>query len=317
MAAALCVGGCSTEVGYDTVLMVKATTQSASNAEAELLHDALFHAYRADTALYAPASYADALEGILTHRQDPEQKIAPDWSSEPYYTVSLGELPGARITDVAQLLLLVVDPQDRLYGYTQLAMAENLPQMYVSLAFQPWKQSYSYKNGNWWMFNEFYVPTISCSVSFRQQSAEGEEATSIHAVKLFAFEVEQAEGWAPADFTDAVVGRLTHESGAIADFAYSATSNSQGKASFSFPQRDYLLLAVTAEECCYALRWFRAEESETGDLSLLFQPWQPIDTPYYDNEWTVVNTYKAPEESEENPDQGEETPVEGEEPALH
>ncbi len=33
----------------------------------------------------------------------------------------------------------------------------NLPNLYVSLIFKPWK-GFSYKEGNWSFYNEFYAP---------------------------------------------------------------------------------------------------------------------------------------------------------------
>ncbi len=76
-------------------------------------------------------------------------------------------------TDAELLMVVVVDRTNRLYGYTMQSFSQNMPEMYVSLVFQPWKKSNAFKNGTWWMFNDFYIPDVVCRLNPSVQSEEG------------------------------------------------------------------------------------------------------------------------------------------------
>ena len=60
------------------------------------------------------------------------------------------------------VVVVAVDTENRLYGYRQQDLGENLPQLFTSVIFRPWKQMKKYVDGTWRMFNDFYVeePTI-------------------------------------------------------------------------------------------------------------------------------------------------------------
>ena len=57
------------------------------------------------------------------------------------------------------VIVVAVDTENKLYGYRQQDLGENLPQLYTSVIFRPWKQLKKYVDGSWRMINEFYVET--------------------------------------------------------------------------------------------------------------------------------------------------------------
>ena len=73
-------------------------------------------------------------------------------------------------------MVVAVDPVNRVYAYTQQELDVNLPNLYVSLIFKPWK-GFSYKEGNWSFYNEFYAPPVylDCLIDPSVQLAEGGE----------------------------------------------------------------------------------------------------------------------------------------------
>ena len=54
------------------------------------------------------------------------------------------------------VVLVAVDPVNRLYGYRQLELGENLSPLWVSVVFRPWRLMRKYVDGAWRMVNEFY-----------------------------------------------------------------------------------------------------------------------------------------------------------------
>lgn len=280
--AALMAVGCQKDVGYQTSIVLKTWSQESSGDELYPITDVVMYGFATDTTLYTATSYEDALAGVLTSRRDPSKQLGASLSSVPCTVEGYGQAQMMPAPDYQSLLLLVVNKQERLYGYTQLTLVENLPYLYISVQFQPWKEESFYKNGNWWMCNDDYVPNISCVVRPKSQQIEGGEKSYLTASRLFAYAVESPEAWAPADWENAEVGRLVNSvTGEVIDPSYSFSADTQGNLSAKFPPDDYLLMVVNAAEQCYALRAFTEEEiraeseSEKEDkgFELLFPFW--------------------------------------------
>lgn len=101
-------------------------------------------------------------------------------------------------------MVVAVDPVNRVYAYTQQELDVNLPNLYVSLIFKPWK-GFSYKEGNWSFYNEFYAPPVylDCLIDPSVQLAEGGETSEIANVKAYAYAADTTAFYI-ASYDDAV-----------------------------------------------------------------------------------------------------------------
>ncbi len=294
--------GCKKDVAYDSLLILKGWTQQTSGGDLVPMHEVAIYGYQTDTALYAPANYEDALLGRLTSKQDPSIQLDPATDGTAYDLTGFGLTEAMQVQGISHLYLLVVNPVDRLYAYTMLQMAENLPHLYISYIFKLWNVGRVKKDGAWMVFNDFYVPDITCIVRSYLQAEEGGEPSNLKNSKIFAYAVEDPEAWLPQDYTSAETGRLTNPAtGEVVDFSYSFSADSQGVFSLSLPPRDYLLMLFNAANRSCALYTFRESDTE---LAVTLAPWR-TEYPYTDEAgWTH---YYFPEEIEEpeNPEDSE------------
>ena len=242
---ALLAVGCKKEVSFQTSLVLKSWSQESSGDELYPITEVVMYGFAADTTLYTVASYEDALAGVMTLKKSPYTTLSAQLAGSPCFVEGYGEAQMMPAPDYQSLIVLAVNKQERLYGYTQLALVENLPYLYISVQFQPWKEASSYKNGQWWMFNDFYTPRIGCTVRPKIQRTEGGETEFLTQSRLFAYRVENPEQWLPANWNDAEVGRLTNTStGAIADPLYSFGADTQGNLAAKLPPEDLLVMVV-------------------------------------------------------------------------
>lgn len=319
--------GCGKDVEFCTSVVIKAYTSVKSN-EKMPLNNILLYGYAADTALYAPQSYNDALEGILTNKRDPEKQLKAERVGTNCLIDGHGASQQVDASGISSLYVLVVDPTNRLYGYTQLALVENLPHLYLSVTFELNKTESRYKSGNWMIFNEFFSPDITCTVRSNTQIIEGGSLSTLKGSKLFVFAVDEPEMWHAASLEEAEVGRLRHRSdNSIRDFDYSASSNASGDAKLTLPPRTYLLLLFNRSQRGYGLRPLTYKElcgedaeipafpeypvrplsegyqgePQNKNLSICFASWQSV-SPYEDeNGWTIY--IYAPEKEAEQPEE--------------
>lgn len=155
-AAALLLSGCFKSVSYDTDVILKSWVQKASADPLEPTVGVVAYAFEADTVTWTVSSYENALNGILTRKGTDETGVSPV-RGELYRVDSVDMdllLMRVRSTPV---VLVAVDTENRLYGYRQQELGENLPQLYTSVIFRPWKRMKKYVDGTWRMFNDFYV----------------------------------------------------------------------------------------------------------------------------------------------------------------
>lgn len=290
---------CQKDVSYQTSVVVKAWAQESSGGEQHRLDDVVVYGFAADTTLYSVTDYEEALAGVMRRKSDPTQSIEARLKGSEAMLEGHGMVQVMPAHDYSSLILLVVDTENRLFGYTQLALVENLPYMYISVQFQPWKESAHYKNGQWWMYNSYYVANMSCTVRPKVQMTQEGEVTYLKSSRLFAYPLSEPEKWLPKDWSDAEVGRLTHtETGEIADPAYSFSADNQGAVTAKFPPRDYLVMVVNSTEKCYALRALSEEEiraeaestAEVRGFSVTFPLWD-LQPPYHTEDgWSCYYT---------------------------
>lgn len=273
---------CQKDVSYQTSVVVKAWAQESSGGEQHRLDNVVVYGFAADTTLYEVTNYDEALAGVMRRKSDPSQTMEAQLKGSEATLEGHGPVQVMPAHEYRSLVLLVVDTENRLFGYTQLAMVENLPYMYISVQFQPWKESAYYKNGQWWMYNSYYVPNLSCTVRPKVQYVEDGEVTNLKSSRLFAYRLEEPEMWLPKDWADAEVGRLTHTTeGRVADPIYSFASDNQGALTAKLQPEEYLVMVVNSAERCYALRLLTEEEiraeaestAEVRGFSVTFPLW--------------------------------------------
>lgn len=155
-AAALSLAGCFKSVGYDTDVILKSWVQPESSDALQPAQGVVAYAFEADTTTWTVASYEDALNGILT-RKGTDERGVPPVQGVLYRLDSIDmDLQLMRVSSTP-VVVVAVDPENRLYGYRQQELGENLPRLFTSVVFRPWKRMKKYVDGTWRMFNEFYV----------------------------------------------------------------------------------------------------------------------------------------------------------------
>lgn len=274
--------GCMKEEEFKTTVVVKALTTS-ERGEKSPQHDIVIYAYAADTSLYAPASYADALEGRLTHKQQPSKQLEAERTGESCLVEGHGITMKVDASGIESLYLLVVNRAEQLYGYTQVALVENLPHLYVSVVFDPYKQASSYQSGKWWFFNDFFAPTFNCAVKAILQMNEGGNTSTVKGSKLFVFDFsDQNPGnwrdeWYIASFEEAEVGRLRRiDDNTPRDFNHSVSAKSSGEAAIKLSASDYLLLLFNREQRSYGLYPLSREEIYNQKVEIPTLPEYPV-----------------------------------------
>lgn len=208
--AVLLLAGCFKDVNYKTDYVLKPLVQELSNDPVEPIEGVKAYAFAADTAFYTVARYEDALNGVISLKENPSERIeTPTATAEPYdFEGSVGwlRMPLSSPTQ----MVLIVDPTHRLYGYTQQQLEHNLPNLYVSVVFKPWKEGFSYQEGSWSFYNEFYAPPVylDCFIEPSLQAEEGGETTQIADLKAYAYAADTT-AWRIASYDDALAGKIT------------------------------------------------------------------------------------------------------------
>ena len=215
LAAAALFAGCFKDVSYKTNYVLKPLAQAQTVDPIEPFEGLKAYAFDADTVFYTVASYEDALNGVIARKDDLSDRIAsPAATAEPCVregTVGWVQMPLSAETQ----MVVAVDPINKVYAYTQQELGENLPNLYVSLIFKPWK-GFSYKEGNWSFYNEFYAPPVylDCFIDPSVQLAEGGETSEIASVKAYAYAADTTAFYI-ASYDDAVSGKLTAKTAGV------------------------------------------------------------------------------------------------------
>lgn len=155
VAAALAGTGCFKSIGYETFYVLRPWAQEGTVKTPIPREDMLAYAFDADTTEWSVLSYEDAVAGIITSRRTGE-KLQPIAQGEPY-EIDGNENWLAMQLNGPRFFILAVDQSNRLYGFTEQAIGENLPQMHVSVTFYPKEKGRRFLKGKWIMCNDFYT----------------------------------------------------------------------------------------------------------------------------------------------------------------
>ncbi|MEG1621986.1 MAG: hypothetical protein RR330_01290 [Alistipes sp.] len=305
LSALLLVGsvseGCSKKVSWDTDLQLKPRVQRVSEAALEPLEQAVCYAFQqVDTAQWGVASYADALAGVLTAKYITGTRA--DGVKGTLLTTPGLETWLSMPVSAPFVMMVAVDTQNKLYGYTQVALAENLTPLVVDVVFYPWKDAPSYKVGNWWMFNKSYVVPDHSSILLHptvQQTAE-DQATDLSGAVAFAYPDADPAEWSPASYEDALVGLLTQKGSGQTrqDGIKGRTLTGEGRQAWLGLQvktSTAMVLVVDTKNKHYGYAVLHtAAEFVPVEFAPLFQPWQKA-AEYISGDWTMINKFYTPE----------------------
>lgn len=306
--ASLCLlagmAGCFKEVSYDTAYVLKPLLQNASGSDVEPFEGTLAYAFAADTAEWEVTSYDDALAGIITSRQDPSQKIStPLATAEPYEAEGAVGWLTMRIKR-SSALVVAVDPTHRLYGYRQQGFGQNMPYLYSTVVFRPWKQSYD-ESKSWFMRNDFYTPPLEAEYVIEPyvETTEGAAPELLTSLKAYAYAVDTAD-WKVATYDDATLGIITSkydEEETKRNPMATASRNSE-TGFYTMKVSGTPLMVIVADTRNRRYAYVRQDIDLSGgpySVQLTFRPWR-TDSVYVEQGWRFVNNYDPDTEPEAN-----------------
>lgn len=302
------MSGClkSEETGNSYV--IKGMAQYTSGDLGEQLTSLTAYSFEADTTLWTIASYDDALEGIITSKEDPTQKIASPYGvAEPYAGTEVSDCFELRLPD-AETMIVVVDPLNRLYAYTQQTMKPSVGRLYVTLIFKPWKETTAYKEGAWSFYNPYYapLPKLETFVEASAQSVEGgDEQEVISNMKIYAFAADTTL-WKVRSYEDAVGGIITSErdpsqTRTLPEYnAYQTDDPIRYR--MTVDRSPIMIVAVDRTHGRYAYTEQRPDlAGESPTYSVVFRLWQNELWKQNENGWCVVNPDLEPEPEDTTP----------------
>ncbi len=308
--AALLLTGCFKKVTRETDYVLKPLSQTLSGATVEPLEGTLAYAFDVDTAEYTVLSYDDAKAGVVARKSAPTEKIStPSATAEPYATEQASGWIHMTLRKTSQMVV-AVDTKNRLYGYTQQKTDVNLPNLFVSMVFKPWKEGFSYKDGEWSIYNAYYVPAQyqTCTVTPSVQVTDGGAVESIAAAspapKVYAFAADTTL-WYLASYDDAVNGQITSKNNPAETRTspifqgYKETSADRFKIE-KINSTPLMVVIVDRVNRRYAY------SKQTIDLTgaaptyaFVFRLWR-TEWIYVEDGWRVVNPDKKPKTSAQN-----------------
>lgn len=144
--------GCFKDVVTYTNYNLAVQNQTTSNGPLTQATDLSSYAYSVDTTEWTILSYEDAVAARITNKTTGQTLTEPDirgtFDSAAPYQVSLRlEAPTS--------MLVVVNPELRLYAYRNYTLPVNLETVTTKLVFSSWRASHS--SSGWQVENDFYT----------------------------------------------------------------------------------------------------------------------------------------------------------------
>lgn len=301
LAAAALLTGCFKDVSTKTTYVIKPLVQDLSGDPYLALEGVQAYAFDADTTFYTVASYEDALAGVASLKDNPSQQLPAFVAGEPYEREGISGWVQMPLSNATQMVL-AIDTEHRIYAYTQQELGENLPNLYVALPFKPWKEGFSYKDGNWSYYNEFYTPPtyLDCFIEPAVQTEEGGATGEISSLKAYAFAADTT-AWYIATYDDAVAGKITSKD----DDSFTRSNpnftayKEEGSALYKMQVSTQTLMVVVVDRVNRLYAYTKKEvdlEGASPTFPVLFRPWvqQWIDDDE-PNGWIVVNPELDPD----------------------
>lgn len=305
----LLASGCFKDTSIRTNYILKPLSQALSTDPYTPFEGLKAYSFDADTALYTVSNYEDALNGVISLKGRPSERITtPVSTSAPYEREGTTGWVSLELRSPTQMVV-AVDPVHRLYAYTQQEVEVNLPNLYVALTFRTWKEGNSYKDGNWSYYNEFYAPPVyrDCYVDAKAQLSEGAAETAISKMEVYAYAADTT-AWYIASYDDAVSGRITSKADTtdtrtIPSFRGYADSGT-GLYKMSVSAGSLMVVVADRSDRMYAYTQQTVDLTQADALTfpaLVFRPWRGLWHDATDtNGWLVVNPTYEPEAEKQN-----------------
>jgi hypothetical protein len=306
---AMLLTACFESVPDQTSVVLKPLVQPTSGGLNEPLAAVRAYAFEADTTEWGVASWEDALDGVLTSKLTGEKLSTPFASSEAY-TPEEGVvgMENRLVVNLPprEMMLLVVNEQNRLYAYNNIETAEGMASLYITLIFKPWKEMTAYREG-WSFYNPFYAPNheLETYVDVAAQSEEGGPRAAISSVKVYAFAADSTE-WRIASYDDAVGGTLTskHDESVTRSNPEFNGYETNTKGTFRMKVSASPLMVVVVDRThrmyAYSKQTVDLEATTSPTFSVLFRTWLSAWISE-ENGWRVVNPEYEPETEEQTP----------------
>lgn len=153
----VCLGGCLK--GYDgSVVYVLKPLISDGSANEPMERYITACAFYADTTQWTVASYDDALAMRLTDKLTGQTMEEPAAVADAFVeSVAEGNCSVSMRLRPTTVMLVVVDPVLRVYGYREQTLPEGLTSVFETVIFYTSRNARRYKAGQWMMCNDFYV----------------------------------------------------------------------------------------------------------------------------------------------------------------
>ena len=153
LAVGLCCVGCfKSTVGY-TIFRTAVFIQSTDKGDFVKARDLYTYAYYVDTTDWKVASYEDACNKIITNKLTGERREMPDVYGEMNPS---NEYQLTMVINRPMTMMILVDPENKVYAYRNYELPDNLPQVDTKLYIVGWRNSYT--TAGWRIVNEFYKP---------------------------------------------------------------------------------------------------------------------------------------------------------------
>ena len=246
--------------------------------------------------------YEDALAGIITRRDNPtEKQTVPLVTAEPYQQEGIAGWLSMRI-DKPSVMVVAVDTEHRIYGYTQQEIAENFPKLYVSVVFKPWKEGTEYKDGNWIFRNQFYVPPtyLDCYIAPSVQAERTAKRPSLRNSRPMPMPSIRRRGGSPHTSTPRPESspRRTTRRKTRSNPNFTASKEESGAYGMEVSSPTLMVVVVDQTNEVYAYSKQEVDlDGEPVTFPIVFRTWRP-EYLYVEEGWRVVNEKNADPEQE-------------------
>ena len=311
--------GCLKDNSCATTYILKPLLQEKQvDSPVPMAEGVQLYTYEVDTLNWEVASYEDAVKGILTSKHNPEEQLTqpagvgepytysttPDDGSSPYESIGWMQMPISK----HQQMVVAVDTQHRIFGYTAQESVINIPFYYVTVVFTPYKEAKQWKSGKWQFRNDYYAPPLKLKayVDPKYEAEQGGQPTAFEnsEVKVYAYAADTLD-WCVKSFEDAAAGRITlkrDESEKRDQPNFQAYKEQNGLFGMTINSSPVMIVVVDRAHKIYA--YTKQEPDLAGECptwDVLIQAWgeQWI---WAANGWTLVNEAFSPENREPEPE---------------
>ncbi len=317
MLAAMLFSGCLKDNSTATTYVLKPFVQAKSVDQPEPLEGIRLYTYAVDTTSWQILSYDDALAGVITSKQNPqEQQSEPAAVGTPYqFTGTAEDGTSAEAVGWLQMpisrqpqMVVAVDPSSRLFAYTMQESVLNVPFLYVSLTFTPYKEGRCYKSGKWVLRNDFYNPPAKLKAyvdpKFKTTPEAAEEHYANGQIKIYAYAADTTD-WKIKSYEDAWASRITlkrDERQQRDEPNFIGYAEENGKYGMTINSTPIMLVAVDRVNKIYAYTKQTPDlEGEEPTWNILFSLW-PEEWIREENGWTIINEKFSPENQKPDPE---------------